>query len=429
MRKSLLGLGLSLALTLGAAAQELSLQPVDPSDNPRTPAKVALGNDLFHSPLLSANRKISCATCHDPEMSFADSRARSLGVFETEIKRNSPTLWGIGLTHAFPAHAASKDPKAENPLALVALDLEARCVAPIENPVEMGSSVEEAVKALRALTGMNKRFDEAFGKRGRGVTGDRLGKALAAYLRDVQLPDTPYQRFLKGDHKALDEAQMRGLALFEGPAQCTQCHSGPRLSDGLLHAVMPLDAPRTRSQARMEQFLAQEFRAKQAALKTGRRTGRGGRSATLEPQELPTAQTTRNNPYGGGQGTGGTTPSQRFTSVQTPSLWDVARTGPWFRDGSAEDLELAVRQHMDELRGLRTDQSTIRIPDVAMRNGCADTVITPSQLFTQARSGLPEVFQPNWTTLTAQPAPARLGEQAIADIVAFLHALSPPHQR
>src|SRR5690606_2662946 len=97
--------------------------------------------------------------------------------------------------------------------------------------------VEDAVRAVRAIKNMPEAFDHAFGRRGVGVTAERLGEALASYLRSVRPPESPYRALLEGEDRALEDHEWRGRAIFAGPGRCDACHAGEAFSDGLFHAA------------------------------------------------------------------------------------------------------------------------------------------------------------------------------------------------
>jgi cytochrome c peroxidase len=382
-------------------------RPPDPVDNPATEVKVALGRDLFESTLLSRNKKISCATCHDPSESFADGMRESLGIFETEVGKNSPTLWGIALHPGF----LGPEPKPQNGIpakVLPQLSLEGRCVSPIENPVEMGNTIGEAVRTLRAVRGMSHRFDDAFGKPGLGVRPDRIGRAIAAYLRTIEVPDTGFRKFAEGNGDALADAELRGLAIFRSRGECASCHSGPYLSDGRFHVVEPSNSFRSLQRSRNAHKRNQELQQAQAAGKDDTTTrfpnsaltpSRASTGRSLDDLVRRIQQSQPTGGYGSEQFT-------RATGAQTPTLWDVARTPPYFRDGSVANLEVAVRQHVTELRGV-----TQVVP------GCGGMPVANDDR-------LPKTLRPTWT-LAQQPTPHELNDDEMADLMAFLYSLSP----
>ncbi|NRA95126.1 MAG: hypothetical protein HRU14_02850 [Planctomycetes bacterium] len=390
-------------------------RPKDPDNNPVTAKKVELGRFLFESPLLSRNRKIACSTCHDPAEAFADGLTESRGIFETEVGRNSPTLWGIALHPGFlgelpkPARRPRGRPK-RAPL----LSLEERCLTPIENPIEMGNSMGQVIRTLKAVDGLRQRFDEAFGKRGAGINGDRIGKAIAAFLRTAEVPRSPYRSFVEGDIDALSDAELRGLQVFRSRGKCAACHTGNYLSDGRIHLVTPIDGLRAKRQTRKQRDRLRDLverRADEVRHERKRRPdpltpdkARKGQSLEdvlgANPQERP-----------GGYGTGGISIQAR--GAQTPTLWDITNTAPYFRDGSVTDLETCVRQHVDEMQSAGSRQMS----------GCA-----PSILENPILAQIPKRLRPTYGSVTKIPKPAELNEDEVSDLIAFLGSLSPRKQ-
>ena len=399
---------LVLLVTGTLLAQGSTLRPPTwnhPDANRHSEEKVALGKDLFHSPLLSQSRMVSCATCHDPKASFVDGLPQSRGVLDTVIGRNTPTLWGIGMAPGFIGSKETSSGKTKPKL----LSLEDRCLSPIENPIEMGSSIPEALAALEAAPGMKKRFKEAFGSSGKPITEERLGQALACYLRSIPLPNSPYIRFLEGDLDALKPQEVRGLALFKGRGKCAECHSGDYLSNGLVYASAPVGSLRGIRQSKSRMQLLRDLRQRARDLPPqpdGKKADR--KKSELTPKTLPHPETVIAGVARGGGGYGNTPGPVN----QTPTLWDVARTAPYFRDGSETDLVLAVRQHVHELQtaGLQT-------------GGCDGMNVTPPVI-----AKLPEQLRPPGEQFLTQPRPPILTPQEFDDLVAFLATLSPRSQ-
>ena len=186
-----------------------------PADNPITDAKTALGRRLFFDPMLSTDRTVSCATCHDPDRAFADDKPLAVGVFGRVGKRHSPSLVnrGFGRSHFWDGRAAT---------------LEAQVLLPIQDPNEMDLTIEEAITRLSANESYRTEFQAAFD---RPISQEDLGRALATYLRTIRSGDSPYDRFAAGEPTALSEGQQAGLRLFRGKARCIICHSEPTFTD------------------------------------------------------------------------------------------------------------------------------------------------------------------------------------------------------
>ena len=227
-----------------------------PADNPSTPEKVELGRLLFWDPILSGDRDVACATCHHPDLAYADGRARSVGVGGTGLgparapgavahltPRNSMTILNSafnGLSVASPTVAAEDAPMFWDNRAT---SLEEQALLPIRNLDEMRGArfaedeiLAEVVRRLAELPAYVERFERAFGPG--PITPVELARALAAFERSLVTPSS-FDRFMAGDDGALSHAAQRGLAAFIADG-CTRCHSGPMLSDFELHR---LDVP------------------------------------------------------------------------------------------------------------------------------------------------------------------------------------------
>lgn len=191
-----------------------------PKDNSLTAARIALGRRLFFDPILSADHTVACASCHQPDHGFASLEAKPRGIRGQQAARRAPSL----LNRAF-GNSFFWDGRAAT--------LEDQALQPIENPVEMGSSVADAVKRLREQKDYQSKFAAAFDD---GVTATNLGKALASFERVLLRGDSRIDRFRKGgaqDVLTLEERQ--GLWLYESKAQCWRCHSGANFSDEAYH--------------------------------------------------------------------------------------------------------------------------------------------------------------------------------------------------
>jgi cytochrome c peroxidase len=190
-----------------------------PPDNPITDAKAALGKRLFFDPILSSDRSVSCATCHDPERAFADSKALAVGVFGRVGKRHSPALVnrGFGRTHFWDGRSAS---------------LEDQVLQPIVDPNEMDLSIDDAVARLAADDIYTAEFSAVFN---RAIVKEDVAKALATFLRTIRSGDSAYDRFVGGEPEALTAEQQRGLQIFRTRARCTICHLEPLFTDEQFH--------------------------------------------------------------------------------------------------------------------------------------------------------------------------------------------------
>jgi cytochrome c peroxidase len=199
-----------------------ALPPVTiPSDNPQTEAKVVLGKQLYFDTRLSADNTISCATCHDPEMAWANHNPVDVGIGGRKGNRNSGTI----------LDAAYMDFQFWDGRART---LEEQALGPIHNPVEMGETLENVVRKLNAIEGYRTQFKTVFGAE---VTTDGIAKAIAAFERTVLSGPSRYDRYVAGDKSAISESAVRGRRLFNGKARCMTCHNGPMFSDQGFHNI------------------------------------------------------------------------------------------------------------------------------------------------------------------------------------------------
>jgi cytochrome c peroxidase len=192
------------------------LPPV-PADNPMSPAKVALGHELFMDTRLSVDGSRSCYSCHVNERGNADGRKLALGAGDKPLTRNTPTIWNVGyLTSQY------WDGRAPT--------LEAQALGAWKGG-NMGVGADNLpAKAaeIGALPEYAARFREVFGlAEADAVTPDHVAMALSAYERTL----------LCGDPETWSEEATRGKAIFEGKGRCVACHSGPQYSDGLYHNI------------------------------------------------------------------------------------------------------------------------------------------------------------------------------------------------
>jgi cytochrome c peroxidase len=204
---------------LDAVPLGLVSAPQSTPENPVTAGKVALGRKLFFDPLLSVDRTISCATCHDPRHGMAASEPAALGVMGRRGRRNAPTVFNtaLGRTFFWDGRATS---------------LEEQALKPIENPTELGSGVDEVLRRLRDDADYDARFAAEFAD---GVTAVNLARAIASFERSLLAGDTRVDRFLAAQDRTLTTAERQGLWLFDSRGRCWMCHAGPNFSDGKFH--------------------------------------------------------------------------------------------------------------------------------------------------------------------------------------------------
>jgi len=198
--------------------QALPEKAPSPPDNPMTPEKVELGRKLFNDMRLSGDGTLSCASCHGltEELAGGDGLSVAIGISNQKGTRNSPTVLNSAFQRKF-----FWDGRADS--------LEEQAKGPIVNPIEMGMpSLDAVVEKLEGLPEYKKSFETVFNS-SPSITIDNIAKAIASYERTLITPNSPYDRFVRGESTALNEQQLRGMSLFESVG-CIQCHSGPNFS-------------------------------------------------------------------------------------------------------------------------------------------------------------------------------------------------------
>lgn len=198
---------------LAVVAHPLAGSPIGPLE--------AIGWKLFFDPILSAPRNTSCATCHDPEKGFESGEALGKGAYGDRLPRNAPTVVNLADAQYF-----FWDGRAES--------LEEQAKGPIENPIEMDLSHDEAADRVRA----EPRYVQAFSRAGiDAITIDEVVRAIAAFEGSLETGPALFDKWLSGDRSVFDESQERGRMIFFTRGQCATCHFGPNFTDGMFHNI------------------------------------------------------------------------------------------------------------------------------------------------------------------------------------------------
>ncbi len=252
--------------------------PTIPSDNPLTSEKVALGHALFFDKRLSVDSTRSCYSCHQNELGAADGRAKALGPGDKLLQRNTPTIWNVTYHREL-----YWDGRADS--------LEKQMLGAWKGG-NMGVGDDKlAAKAteIGTLEEYKERFASVFGLgAGDVVTPEHVAKAVSAYERTLLCGDSPY------DKKTMSDAAQRGWTAFNVRG-CVACHNGPNFSDGVYHNA-GIGVP--------------------AGGEVGPDTDIGRGKVTKDPAD-----------------------NFKF---RTPTLRNVARTAPYFHDGSMATLREAT---------------------------------------------------------------------------------------
>jgi cytochrome c peroxidase len=213
-----------LEVNEAASTEPLAALPMTapiPADNPQTDAKVELGKLLYFDTRLGGDASVSCASCHDPTLAWGEGSDVSRGYPGTVHWRNSQTIVNSAFyKKLFWAGSVTS--------------LEKQAPSAAKGGVAGNGESEMMEERLRQIPEYVRRFKEVFGARPHIKDA---WKAIAAFERTIIQPNTPFDNYMRGDKGAIDDSAKRGLALFDGKAGCSQCHSGSLLSDERFHRL------------------------------------------------------------------------------------------------------------------------------------------------------------------------------------------------
>jgi cytochrome c peroxidase len=196
--------------TPGAAPEFKSevIQPL-PQTLDIDPAKVALGNELYHDTRLSKDNTLSCASCHDLNKGGTDQEQFSDGVDNAMGDINSPTTFNSG--YQFVQFWDGRAPT-----------LEEQAKGPVENPIEMADKWDDVVAELSKDEDFVKRFTAVYPS---GVKVDNIVSAIADFERSLITPNCKFDKYLMGEADALTAEEKEGYRLFK-ENDCATCHVG-----------------------------------------------------------------------------------------------------------------------------------------------------------------------------------------------------------
>jgi len=290
----------------------LGLPPISiPINNPQTPAKIALGRKLFEDQRLSADAKVSCATCHKAKQAFSDGLPMARGIREQLGTRNTPSLINVAYQQSF--FWDGRRPS-----------LEAQVKEPFLHPREQGlSNVQDLLQRIRSDPEYVVAFKRVFGVTNEPVSLEQISLALASFQRSLVAGNSAFDRYyFAGDKKALSSSAQRGLKLFQGSAQCTTCHiidkNTALFTDHQFHS---LTVGLNKIETRIVDLSTRVANATQAererlVLVDGTFAEMGRFLITGNPEDIG--------------------------KFKTPSLRNVAETAPYMHDGSVATLDEAV---------------------------------------------------------------------------------------
>ena len=194
---------------------EVLIEPI-PETIDVHPAKVKLGKKLFSDPILSKKDDISCATCHILQSGGDDNMKFSFGEGGKKGSINSPTVHNSVFNFRQFWNGRAKD-------------LKEQAKGPIENPVEMANTLENAAKKLKGDATYSAMFEKIYPD---GVTVGNMLDAIAEYEKALITPNAPFDKYLNGEKKAISDEAERGYGLLVSKG-CILCHHGVNVGGNL----------------------------------------------------------------------------------------------------------------------------------------------------------------------------------------------------
>jgi cytochrome c peroxidase len=206
----------------GISWKELGALPPGPLEKQKDSLQhvIELGKLLFFDTRLSGSGKISCASCHLPELNWTDGKQKSTGHEGALTKRNAPTIQNSWYYNRLFWDGRSRD-------------LQDQAFGPINSETEMHSEMHDVMRVLNRSAAYRDLFKKAFGSA--GIDPDRLTAAIAVFEKTITSGRSRFDDFIAGNKKALNNSELRGLHLFRTKARCMNCHNGPLFSDNGFH--------------------------------------------------------------------------------------------------------------------------------------------------------------------------------------------------
>jgi len=296
----LLGLMLIPADVSSGHLEPFHSTPV-PEDNPQTAQKIELGKMLFFDRRLSGDGTMSCATCHIPELGFTDGQAISLSYPTTKNWRNSPTLINVAFNKYF-----FHDGRVET--------LEDQALFPMMSSFEMNQNLDFVEEEIRSVPEYLKRFNDVFGSE--DITRQKIAMAIAAFERTLLSVNAPLDKYLQDDAEALSPDAKKGYEIFTGKGKCADCHFGINLIDDKFHALNVPEHPDFQNDPRVaatRRFVAKVYHYEDY------------RNLREDPGRYLITKDIKD-----------------WRAFKTPTLRDIAKTGPYMHNGIFETIDEVI---------------------------------------------------------------------------------------
>lgn len=244
------------------------------------PKKVALGSALFHETSLSHDNTIACASCHQLARGGMDGVQYSIGIRGQPSGINTPTVFNSGFNFRQFWNGRAKT-------------LEEQAAGPIHNPLEMGSNWTEVIPKLKQDPAYVTAFSQSYKN---GITSVNIADALATFVRSLITPNSRFDKYLKGDAKAITPYELSGYVLFTSYG-CISCHQGMNIGGNMYEKL-----------GIMRDYFTDRGNITEADL--------GRYVLTKDPADM--------------------------NEFKVPSLRNIALTAPYLHDGTAQTLEDVV---------------------------------------------------------------------------------------
>lgn len=267
--------------------------------NEKEKLKIDLGKKLFEDKALSQNNSVACMNCHNLHHGGVDGLVKSIGVSGAIGDINSPTVFNSGFNFR-----QFWDGRART--------LEDQIDGPINHPNEMGSNWADVVQKLKADAQYMNSFAKVYSD---GITPENIKNAIATFERTLVTPNSRFDRYLRGDVKAISELEKSGYQKFKSYG-CIACHQGMNVGGNMFQTM-----------GVMGNYFAD-------------------RGTPITDADLGRYKVTKNE-------------SDKYV-FRVPSLRNIELTAPYFHDGSAKTLEQAVLVMAKYQLGLKLSSEDVK---------------------------------------------------------------------
>jgi len=270
---------LSPDVLLAPSQSSEPISPIQPVNSILDQRKIELGEKLFHEERLdSKQRSTSCSTCHNLRVGGTDQLAFSVNSVGKATQFNTPTIFNVSLNSQYywSGKFHTLDDQVDDALK------------------EINTTWPDLLRTLNSIPAYVRAFNSLYKD---GITRNNVKDALVTYENSLTTPDSPFDRFLKGESDAITPTALQGYKLFKSFG-CITCHQGKNIGGNVVINLDRLGAP------------------------------------------FGKLHSTRHRLNG------------KLQHIRVPSLRNVAVTAPYFHDGSATTLYQAVQRMIDEYAGL-----------------------------------------------------------------------------